>query len=56
MFFHAASGNIQIKKVCIKVLGRGIYLKNTFLNESAKVKTLWVDFQPLQIRSFLLPV
>ena len=34
-FFHAVSGDAQIKKVRVQVLDRGIYLKSTLLNKSA---------------------
>ena len=38
MFFHAASGIVQIKKFCIQEFGRGICLKSTFLNKSTSLR------------------
>ena len=45
---------MQIKKVCIQVLGRGICSKSTFLNESAssKLRHWWLIFNNYKLHHF----
>ena len=53
-FYYAALGISQIKKVCFQVLSRGIYSKNTFLNESAssKIGHWWLIFNHYKLAHF----
>ena len=53
-YFHAASGVVQIKKVCVQVLGRGICSKSTCLNESALLRLghWWLIFNHYKLAYF----